>query len=779
MDRLLADETILRIFSYLNAADLAVVQQVSSHLRILAKDRHLWKRLFYFQFVQPGHASPLDDEKVTRSPILPTLRELRSLLLHQNLPSGKFVLGDGDRRISTLPRRFYDKSGSSRFAYGAGEEAEDALSSLLTVRGDLEDSSKDHLLDWEQLYRVSINWQGGKFAVSELLTPQHRENEALSATSGQQSRSSPQHTIVRVSNSFIFTAAPSQGRKERAGPSISVYPSESTPIGRSDVTAAYVPKNLHEKTPIACFSSPGLQRLMSEHPHHDLFGHVDVTEIAVDAATLATASPIDASNRRKRKVDKGGDLSADALARVMVAYTTGHFSLFTLHQPSDGGSGAIEVKEEIFHSPQAPTTGSHVVMAALHSPLLVLCSASFDISVYSVGISSSGNTQLNLVQRMSSYRCSWPASLRLKKLPYHGVSKRARRSSRSSSNERSRMSGEDESAFRVTLAYSTPSYPSSWSVSVQELVVRLSGDSSSTPPVRVTSRHATAKHPFRPTPIDLRGRSMLGSALQSSQTVASSAFTVDPAQTRSDEVGRSRTTSLTYDDPFVVVGASDNLLEVYELLGATTHIRRDLDPASTSMPRSATATPASQRDALRLIHRRSLHGHTGSVHSVALEDGRCVSGSADGSVMVWSLGDRSNETDSIASVMRNASRGGVGGRSTSSTILEEEEGEEAATNMMHVLTLRSPMELESGDASRSETRSSQARARLGPSLGQLVKNRVLDRQVRGVIRWVSTAFDKIVSIVAYTDPASGLEIMSRAADNAIYPRERVQVWSFG
>ena len=48
MDRLLADETILRIFGYLDASDLVRIQAVSSHFRALAKDRHLWKRLKLF-----------------------------------------------------------------------------------------------------------------------------------------------------------------------------------------------------------------------------------------------------------------------------------------------------------------------------------------------------------------------------------------------------------------------------------------------------------------------------------------------------------------------------------------------------------------------------------------------------------------------------------------------------------------------------------------------------------------------------------------------------------
>ncbi|SPO32762.1 uncharacterized protein UTRI_05733_B [Ustilago trichophora] len=781
MDRLLADETILRIFSYLDAPDLTRLQSVSSHLRTLAKDRHLWKRLFYYSFVQPTHGPSIS---LASSSKLPTLRELRSLLLHQNIPSGKHVVGDGTRNIHRLPRRFYSQSTASNTEVSSEEQAESVLSSLYSDGAALQDTSRDHLLDWEQLFRVSTNWQGGNFAVSELLSEPRRRN---SNAQEPPKASTSQHTIVRVSNNFIFTSSPSHGQDAASAPTISVYPAEYAPnnAGNAGSNAGFVPKDLQHRIPVARFSSPGLRRLLSQRLTDTEPPQAHITEIAVDAA-VSDASSANASSHRKRKVAVD-EQAALPNARILVAYSNGHFSIFLLQTMP----GRVEANEEVFHSRTPPSSGDHIVMAALHFPTFVLCSSSFDVAIYQISTSSSGSMQLNLVQRMSSYRCSWPAALRLKKLPYHDVSKRTRRSSSSSSPERSlKHQHRQEAAFRVTLAYSTPSYPSSWSISVQELVVRLNLDSMTTSPVQVTSRHATAKHPFRPTPIDLRGRSMLGADYRSSappNTTDSSARNRLPNLT-GESPPRSRTTSLTYDDPFVVVGASDNLLEVYELLGATTYVRRDLDASPASLPRPATATPVSQRDALRLIHRRRLHGHTASVHSVALEDGRCVSGSADGSVMVWSLGDRSNETDSIASVMRNTRRSAytkaTGAASTSSTILEEEEGDEAASHMTHVLTLRTPTELDPQDSRvvhdrhTNPVRPSQPR-RMGPSLGQLVRSRVLDRQSRGVIRWVSTAFDKIVSIVAYPDAVSSPNQVSSVSTDARYQRERVQVWSFG
>ncbi|SPO30269.1 uncharacterized protein UTRI_05733 [Ustilago trichophora] len=792
MHRLLADEIILRVFSYLGAADLARLQSVTSHFRTLAKDRHLWKRLFYYSFVRPTDGP---SSRFASSSKLPTLRELRSLLLHQNILSAKHVIGDGTRQIHRLPRRFYNHSTASNTEVLSEEQAESVLSSLYSGGTALQHTSQDYLLDWEQLFRVSTNWQRGNFAVSELLSGPQKPNTILQEPAKPPT---PQHTIVRVSNNFIFTSTSSDAHDGASPPSISVYPAEhaSNNRGVAELNAGFVPKDLQKRTPIARFSSPALRTFLSHRLSHSNSAHAHVTEIAVDAA-VSDASPAYASSHRKRNVATDEQAAFLPDARILVAYSTGHISIFSLQTVQC----RLEANEQVFHSPTPWSSDDHTVMAALHFPALVLCSSRFDMTIYQVGTSSSGSTQLNLVQRMSSYRCSSPAALRLKKLPYHDVSKQARRSSTSSSSERTtKLQHRQEAAFRVTLAYSTPGYPSSWSISVQELVVRISLDSMTTSPVHVTSRHATAKHPFRPTPVDLRGRSMLGSEyrLSTPHNTSDESAREHLPNSIGESPSRSRTTSLTYDDPFVVVGASDNLLEVYELLGATTYVRRDLDASPASLPRPATATPVSHRDALRLVHRRSLHGHTGSVHSVALEDGRCVSGSADGSVMVWSLGDRSNETDSIASVMRNARRSAcskaTGAVSTSSTILEEDEGDEAASHMTHVLTLRTPTEPDQQLDSRIATeRYASARhsntRRMGPSLGHLVRSRVLDRQNRGVIRWVSTAFDKIVSIVTYPDavsspspspsPSQSSNHSPSVSTDARYQRERVQVWSFG
>lgn len=782
MAPLLADEIILRVFSYLDAPDLARLQSVSSHFRTLAKDRHLWKRLFYYSFVRPTDAP---SSRFASSSKLPTLRELRSLLLHQNILSGNHVIADGTSQIHRLPRRFYSQYTASNTEVLSEEQAQSLLSSLYSDDGaPLQHTSKHHLLDWEQLFRLSTNWQGGNFAVSELLSQPQNSNTIVQEPTKV---STHQHTIVRVSINFIFTSTSSDGQNAASPPSISVYPAEhgSNNRGNAELNAGFIPKDLQQRTPIARFSSPGLRTFLSQRLSHSNPAQAHVTEIAVDAA-VSDASSANASSHRKRKVATDEQAAILPDARILVAYSTGHMSIFSLKTIQ----GRVEANEQVFHSPTPLSSGDHIVMAALHSPAFVLCSSRFDMTIYQVGTSSSGSTQLNLLQRMSSYRCSWPAALRLKKLPYHDVSKRARRSSTSWSPERStKLQHRHEAAFRVTLAYSTPSYPSSWSISVQELVVRISLDSMTTSPVHVTSRHATAKHPFRPTPIDLRGRSMLGGEYRSSapHNASDSSARDHLPSSAGESPSRSRTTSLTYDDPFVVVGASDNLLEVYELLGTTTYVRLDLDASPASLARPATATPASHRDALRLIHRRSLHGHTGSVHSVALEDGTCVSGSADGSVMVWSLGDRSNETDSIASVMRNARRSAyskaTGAASTSSTILEQEEADQAASHMGHVLTLRTQTELDqqldSHLATETHTSARQSNTRpMGPSLGHLVRSRVLDRQNRGVIRWVSTAFDKIVSIVAYPDAVSSPSHASSVSTDARYQRERVQVWSF-
>ncbi|KAJ9475313.1 hypothetical protein PHBOTO_005375 [Pseudozyma hubeiensis] len=790
MDSRLADETFLRIFGLLNATDLARLQLVSKHFRTLAKDRHLWKRLFYCTFIRPQYA---DSRKHATSATLPALRELRSLLLHQNLLTGKHVAGDGSKQIHRLPSRYYSSSSNPLPAAVPDNDEADAdvtLSALFPDGSRSSEVSNNHLLDWEQIFRVSTNWQRGNFAVSELSTfspPVALQSEKFLPASFAR-------TIVRVSDRFIFTADSGDPGHIPSNLSVSVYRSEpqSVCLDTHGGRAGQRPSDLHKRIPDLRFTSAGMQRLLNSNDRGNTLAQVRVTEIAVDNASIEDRSPFEPSRHRKRKLEDRDHLHSEALARVLVAYSTGHVSLFSL----EAVDGSVVATEDIFYRPAFVAIGDCITMAALDSPAVVLCSSKFDVAFYQIARASS-TTRLDLVHRLSSYRCSWPASLRLKKLPYQHVSKRSKRSSSLSSTDRHESDDRlEEVAFRVTLAYSTPCYPSSWSVSVQEVVLRLRLDATSMSAVRVTSRHATAKHPFKPTPIDPRGRLMLGRNFTPSSHAPRDASGQRKASHSSLGSASSRSTSLTYDDPFVVLGASDNLVEVYELVGATTFVRTDTNDgqAHTSACRSATATPASQRQALRLVHRRSLHGHTGSVHSVALEDGRCVSGGADGSVMVWSLGDRSSETESIASAMRRARATAreperreqpkhTPARSTSSTILEED-GEDAVTHMSHVLTLRSPTISDESEAwslnDNIVCQSTRADARrLGPSLGQLVGSRLFDRQARGVIRWVSAAFDKIVSIVAYTDAMSNPSNAGMIPIDAQHPRERVQLWSFG
>jgi hypothetical protein len=757
MDRLLANETILRIFGYLDASDLVRIQAVSSHFRALAKDRHLWKRLFFLAFVHPTLASGSFDS-ARDAPLLPTLRELRSLLLHQHLPIGKHVPGDGLNRIARIPQRFYASQP------GLDHAARDPLSS-----DDSEDRIADQHLDWEQIYRVSSKWQNGNFAASQLLSASRSQFGGPSPKAvpeqAHSTRLESPATIVRMSSSFILTAAPCDD------PEVLVYPCDNAPSRAEHASSsAPVPSHgdLHDRTPIARFTSPSLQRLMSQRPLDAELHRARVTEITVDALSVDLALNPVSSDTRKRKYRETAEVDAGSVATVVVAYSSGHVGLFALKGRGPAGHVGAQVDELAFLDTRTFSPGTHVCMAALHSPALVLCSSRFDISFFRIASSPTESLKLEMVQRLSSFRCSWPASLRLKPLPCHQTqSKRSRRWSRSRSSERADHEEHDqEVAFRATLAYSSPSYPSSWSVSVEEIVIRFHANRPH-PTAQVSSRHATARHSFRPTPLDLRGRSMLGGGFAALAPPGGAAQRADL-----DAASRSRTTTLTYDDPFVVVGASDNMLDVYELVGATTYVRQGAPTLGAG--RSATATSLAAREALQLVHRRRLHGHTGSVHSVALEDGRCVSGGADGSVMVWSLGDRANDTESIASFMRSA-RATARGAGNASATMDEEDAEQAASSMTHVLTLRTPMEAEDRvQVGRAPGQTPQA----GLSLSQIVRSRVFDRQARGVIRWVSTAFDKIVSVVAYSD-ASRTCHADALEETAGQARERIQVWSFG
>lgn len=722
--RRLSDEVLLHIASYLDPPTLISLAICNSHFCRLAYDPQLWKSHFWHTFVQPGIA-PVSGKAASQPP-LPTLAGLRSLLLHQKLASDKVVRGDG-KRIARLPHRFYRQNLDTTPAL--------QLATLFNVFDTEADSVA---LDWRQVYRVSINWQTGNFVSSHLSTPPSRGLLGRNDTDGP--------LIARASANYVFISRATKGRV-LSPPVVEVYADLATHDSQTlDLD------DLADLSFIGQLRSLQLDRIYAQGGHTDR--QIRVTDIAIDAGFEANT----VSNKLKMPGSPG---NIRETMRVLVSYSGGYFALFRVLASSGADTNkSISAVEEYFHTPAAPDGHRDVAISALHSSALVLCSHNLEIDLYQIAEPQTHQSELcvNLVQRLSSYRTYWPASVHLKPILYHDVQKSSNRSAQACQER-------DEKAFRLTIAYATPAYPNAWTIGVQEVVMRLPIQDVTGQAI-ITSRHANARHAVASTPIDSRG-------VSSSVSLPWSQPAVDQASERN------RITSLSYDDPFIVLGFTNNVLEVYELYGATTHVRLDCQSTDQHRARSATATPESSAGSLRLIHRRILYGHTGGVQSVALQDGRCVSGGADGNVMVWNLGERISAADSVASVVRQHKQSvrtsltpkkysfGECSDATSSIDMDKVED---TLDMTHLMTLQTPTRSSLGDSAQQHE--SDVPGLPPTSLQAALERSKRQDTSRGIIRWVSTTFDKIVSIVTYPSQGSNPQ-------DAIPSRERVQIWKFG
>ncbi|EPQ27949.1 uncharacterized protein PFL1_04276 [Pseudozyma flocculosa PF-1] len=945
LERPLSDEVWLRILAYLPASDLAHLQSVHSTFLRLGVDGLLWKRLYYRDFVLPSlHPSDHGHPPVAATKT-PTLAGLRSLLLRQHLGhlSSRHPSSNSDgRRIRRLPTRFHtDRTTQPTTTVGTApaltQEQADSF-----INGSHRETLRNDGLDWKALYQVTLNWSTGRFRVTELDVPPHSANlpcnhlagtdtGALSALappclappSSVATDAARQHhataitpdnhpsaaaastsTLVEASPNLIFTA----NRRASERPTHSTMGTVARDHLGVDVFLAHgllgdarqtsEPLSAHRRPhdptqnrPLATLLPPSILLERWSASGVDI-AEVELVEMRLDASDMgrdmvdSAAGTAKGKRKASTEAHSAGDREA-AMAhgvRLLMAYSTGDFSVARVCARPHRGSFRLEVYEELTHirSPRtadAPGKGCRIVATAFHSPVLVTCTEDFGIGIFRIVEAPSGGAgwSAELVQHMSSYRSCWPACLRLKPLPYYDARKRPRQqqrgrapaapsSSKGDAPEDERSGHDRGPAFRLTIAYSTPAYPASWTIGVQEVVLFLpaaaSGPASTA--VRITSRHATAKHAYASTPIDPRGTDMFRrvhapDGLRDRRLPWSDARSrpvrgpdLTALRPRSPAPAANRFTSISYDDPFVVLGAADNLLEVFELVGATTHVREDaLDDddgdggGAAPLPRArrpATATSTSTRGTLALIHRSVLHGHTGSVLSVALEDGRCVSGSSDGSVMVWSLGERFDDADSIASVLLRRTRRGASDRrrvrqqarssvqagsertaSRDRSARTDESGSQRdgtdngadVVAMRHIVTLRAhpsaatlqpifegddeaqeeedgiageqPIDRGgSGDAPASPpsphrfapSHTSTGPATAAASLGQILAEAQRTSSAttpQTAIRWVSTAFDKIVSVMSTVPSTSSGETRDQTTSAR---DERVQIWDF-
>lgn len=238
-------------------------------------------------------------------------------------------------------------------------------------------------------------------------------------------------------------------------------------------------------------------------------------------------------------------------ARLAVFYASGGYAIVKLR--FDGR--LVWTREHVWHRRVRPrrnaTPDDPVVTAAFYHTVLVTCSLSFRVSVYLLGSDTP-----QLLRSLHSDVSFHPAALSL---------------------------APAGKGFRVTLAYCTPVYPASWSVSVQELAVELfdghlagGGEVRRGESYRVRRRIGNDQWPRR----------------------------LEPSS------GVARAVGVGTDGRWVVLAGEDSVIHVYAL--PTPH-------------------------APGITHAQTLLAPSGGVSALSLQSGRCVSGGSDGKVLVWEL----------------------------------------------------------------------------------------------------------------------------------------------
>lgn len=309
-------------------------------------------------------------------------------------------------------------------------------------------------------------------------------------------------------------------------------------------------------------------------------------------ATLVSSSSPTSSPSAVTELRLDDRTSSSNVLRLAAFYSTGAFTLFDLVLPTSSTAFSFTRLSPPLVSTHSPTPDP-ILLARLYSPLLVTVSAAFVLRFWRIGegIEEAG-------PRLQSRESWWPVVLTLQSVV------EAAETEDEWGTKVEATEGREE-RYKVTLAYSTPIFPSSWSVGVQEFLVSIPPSFPSTskrsrpPRITLTSRHAIALPRTSPPR--------------------------DSFPTRATDL----VTSISHADPWIVTSRSDNTLDVYEVVSAPPP-----PPPSPTQIHLAVIPAAS----LQVLHRRTLFGHTGAVESVAIEAGKCVSGGADGRVKVWELG---------------------------------------------------------------------------------------------------------------------------------------------
>lgn len=483
---------------------------------------------------------------------------------------------------------------------------------------------------WKDLYKISSNWRRGNARRTTLSTssvraavlaeaptdlslgsesdrednpsstsrrilpppPSSRRPNATpsplsSATSGEVG------TLVQFYKHYFFTAsrAPSIDPSTRI-PSVSVH--QTTPTGDSILFG-----NISSTTLLASYAA-----------RPDFRPSLYITELRLDERPLSPSS----------QHESRSDIVKPVELRLAIFFSTGQSCIFRIFLPTTSTS----FTSEEMHSSLAlstldmgPMAFDPVVIARYFSPLIVTCSRRFALRFWRLEEDARG-IRVEEVEGGLQTRESWaPVVLSLTKVDAAEAQSERRKVDDWAQERESEVPRQE--TFKVTLAYSTPLFPDSWTVGVQEIMLQVPSDTSQlstglngrlSSRIRVTSRHAIA------TPERL------------SATLAPHHFPRRQIDTL--------VTSIEHSDPFIVTSRSNNTLDVYEVVSSSPPVT--IKPPSSSRTIS-TRDHSLNSNTLSVVHRRTLFGHTARVASVAVEGkaGRCVSAGDDGAVKVWQL----------------------------------------------------------------------------------------------------------------------------------------------
>ncbi|KAG0656288.1 hypothetical protein C6P46_000356 [Rhodotorula mucilaginosa] len=291
------------------------------------------------------------------------------------------------------------------------------------------------------------------------------------------------------------------------------------------------------------------------------------------------------------------DASSSFPMMMALFYSTGQYALFRLDLPTSSSRSRPFSAIEVYTS--TSFLSDPVTTARMHWPLLVTLTDSLTLRFMRLsGDRQSGPVEVDETETPLQSRERWsPVILSLERADGAHDTR-----------------GKDDDAtthFSVSLAYSTPVFPASWTVGMQRFELAVS-------PARlkvVRAQHATAPPAHTPWPSTLTRTRLFG------------AYGGPTAEVFAPRPRKSLVTSIEHSHPFIVTSRTDNTIDVYEV------VRLEAPTSS-----------------LHVVHRRTLFGHTARVSSVALlptadagspQDNtspiRCISAGDDGAVKVWRL----------------------------------------------------------------------------------------------------------------------------------------------